>query len=44
MRWLEVKPDEPEEWQQAAQFGDTFMYAGASYPSWPSATAMADPT
>ena len=30
MRWLEVKPDEPEEWQQAAQFGDTFMYVTAS--------------
>ena len=29
MRWLEVKPDEPEEWQQAAQFGDTFMYVTA---------------
>ncbi len=26
MRWLEVKPDEPEEWQEAAQFGDTAIY------------------
>ena len=30
MRWFEAKPDEPEEWQQAAQFGDTFMYVTAS--------------
>lgn len=30
MRWLEVKPDEPEEWQQAAQFGDTLLYLTAS--------------
>jgi hypothetical protein len=25
-RWLEAKPDEPEEWQRAAQFGDTMLY------------------
>ena len=30
MRWLEVKPDEPEEWQQAAQFGDTPIYVTAA--------------
>jgi len=29
MRWLEAKPDEPEEWQQAAQFGDDFVYLTA---------------
>ncbi|HTZ94036.1 MAG TPA: helix-turn-helix domain-containing protein [Streptosporangiaceae bacterium] len=30
MRWLEAKPDEPEEWQQAAQFGDDFVYLTAA--------------
>jgi DNA-binding transcriptional ArsR family regulator len=30
MRWLEVRPDEPEEWQQAAQFGDTAIYVTAA--------------
>jgi DNA-binding transcriptional ArsR family regulator len=30
MRWLEAKPDEPEEWQQAAQLGDDFVYLTAS--------------
>jgi hypothetical protein len=30
LRWLEAKPDEPEEWQQAAQFGDTFIYVTAA--------------
>lgn len=25
-RWLDRRPDEPEEWQQAAQFGDTMLY------------------
>ncbi|HEY3954248.1 MAG TPA: helix-turn-helix domain-containing protein [Streptosporangiaceae bacterium] len=25
-RWLDGKPDEPQEWQQAAQFGDTMLY------------------
>lgn len=25
-RWYEALPDEPAEWQQAAQFGDTFLY------------------
>ena len=30
LRWLEVKPDEPEEWQLAAQFGDNFIYVTAS--------------
>ena len=30
MRWFEAKPDEPEEWQQAAQFGDTPVYVTAS--------------
>jgi DNA-binding transcriptional ArsR family regulator len=29
-RWLEVRPDEPEEWQQAAEFGDTLLYVTAS--------------
>ena len=29
MRWLEAKPDEPEEWQEAAQFGDTYVYLTA---------------
>ena len=26
MRWLDAKPDEPEQWQHAAQFGDTMLY------------------
>jgi DNA-binding transcriptional ArsR family regulator len=26
MRWLETRQAEPEEWQRAAQFGDTFLY------------------
>jgi predicted ArsR family transcriptional regulator len=26
MRWLDARPDEPREWQQAAQFGDRFLY------------------
>ena len=30
MRWLEAKPDEPEKWQEAAQFGDTFLYVTAA--------------
>ena len=25
-RWLRAKPDEPEEWQHAALFGDTMLY------------------
>lgn len=25
-RWLDSKPGEPQEWQQAAQFGDTMLY------------------
>jgi predicted transcriptional regulator len=29
MRWLERKPDEPEEWQRAAQFGDHMLYLTA---------------
>jgi DNA-binding transcriptional ArsR family regulator len=29
MRWLATKPDEPEAWQQAAQFGDTVIYVTA---------------
>jgi DNA-binding transcriptional ArsR family regulator len=29
MRWLERKPDEPQEWQRAAQFGDTMLYLTA---------------
>jgi DNA-binding transcriptional ArsR family regulator len=28
-RWLDTKADEPEEWQQAAQFGDTTLYVTA---------------
>ena len=27
MRWLEARPGEPEEWQEAAHFGDTALYA-----------------
>jgi predicted ArsR family transcriptional regulator len=26
MRWLEARPNEPEEWQLAAAFGDRFLY------------------
>lgn len=29
MRWLEARQQEPEEWQRAAQFGDTFLYVTA---------------
>jgi hypothetical protein len=29
-RWIAVRPDEPEEWQQAALFGDTFLYVTAA--------------
>lgn len=29
MRWFEARPEEPEEWQQAAQFGDTLVYLTA---------------
>lgn len=29
LRWLEVRQDDPEEWQQAAQFGDTFLHVTA---------------
>src|ERR1700733_12532288 len=25
-RWLRAKPEEPEEWQRAAHFGDTMLY------------------
>ncbi len=28
-RWIEVRPDEPEEWQRAAEFGDTPVYLTA---------------
>ncbi|HEY2506254.1 MAG TPA: helix-turn-helix domain-containing protein [Streptosporangiaceae bacterium] len=30
LRWLDVQPDEPEEWQRAAQFGDTSDYVTAA--------------
>ena len=30
MAWLEARPDEPEEWQQAALFGDLFLYLTAT--------------
>jgi hypothetical protein len=30
MRWIEAKPAEPEEWQRAAQFGDTSLYVTAA--------------
>jgi predicted ArsR family transcriptional regulator len=30
MRWLEARPDEPEQWQQAARFGDTMLYLSAA--------------
>src|SRR5215469_18198962 len=26
MRWLDAKPDETEQWQHAAHFGDTMLY------------------
>jgi DNA-binding transcriptional ArsR family regulator len=26
MRWLDAKPEEPEQWQHAAHFGDTMLY------------------
>jgi len=29
MRWLEAKPDAPEEWQRAAWFGDWMLYVTA---------------
>jgi Helix-turn-helix domain len=29
MRWLEVSPDEPAEWQQAVQLGDSILYVTA---------------
>lgn len=29
LRWIDVSPDEPEEWQRAAAFGDTFAYLTA---------------
>jgi DNA-binding transcriptional ArsR family regulator len=29
MRWLEKRDDEPEEWQEAAQFGDTLLWVTA---------------
>jgi len=29
MRWLESRPDEPKQWQEAAHFGDTFLYVTA---------------
>jgi len=29
MRWFDAKPDEPEKWQQAAQFGDVLVYLTA---------------
>jgi predicted ArsR family transcriptional regulator len=37
MRWLETKPGEPAEWQQAAMFGDTNVYLTAA-----ELTALAD--
>jgi len=30
IRWLEARPDEPAEWQHAAQFGDTMLYLSAA--------------
>jgi DNA-binding transcriptional ArsR family regulator len=27
MRWLDARADEPQQWQEAAHFGDTFLYA-----------------
>jgi DNA-binding transcriptional ArsR family regulator len=29
-RWIQASPDEPEEWQQAAQFGDMTLYVTAA--------------
>jgi DNA-binding transcriptional ArsR family regulator len=29
MGWLEAKPDDPPEWQEAASFGDTMLYLTA---------------
>jgi predicted ArsR family transcriptional regulator len=29
LRWLEAKPDDPAEWQEAAEFGDTMLYLTA---------------
>jgi DNA-binding transcriptional ArsR family regulator len=29
-RWFDARPDEPEEWQHAAQFGDTALYVTAT--------------
>jgi DNA-binding transcriptional ArsR family regulator len=28
-RWIAASPDEPDEWQEAAEFGDTFLYLTA---------------
>ena len=30
MRWLSAKPEESPDWQEAAHFGDTFVYATAA--------------
>jgi predicted ArsR family transcriptional regulator len=30
MRWIEARQDEPDEWQQAAHFGDVILYVTAS--------------
>ena len=30
MRWIEARADEPAEWRQAAQFGDTSLYVTAA--------------
>jgi len=30
LRWLDALSDEPEEWQDAAEFGDTFLYVTAA--------------
>jgi predicted ArsR family transcriptional regulator len=29
MRWLKARPDEPEQWQEAAPFGDRLLYVTA---------------
>ena len=29
MRWLEARPDEPDEWRQAVQLGDRILYVTA---------------
>jgi hypothetical protein len=35
MRWLEARPEEPPEWQEAAMLGDRILYLTAgSWPSW----------